>query len=125
MDKNYFERYNSRTHTIGRVSSVIVLIMLVGAPFLIGAYLGAMPDLGAAAKAFISVGLVDGEQRCGIPCLHADARRGRRLPRIYYRQPHKYEDTLRRQRARHRRRKDRHTRKMRSSPRSQSQPHHL
>ena len=58
MDKNYFERYNSRTHTIGRVSSVIVLIMLVGAPFLIGAYLGAMPDLGAAAKAFISVGLV-------------------------------------------------------------------
>ena len=58
MDKNYFERYNSRTHTIGRVSSVIVLIMLVGAPFLIGAYLGTMPDLGAAAKAFISVGLV-------------------------------------------------------------------
>ena len=58
MDKNYFERYNSRTHTIGRVSSVIVLVMLVGAPFLIGAYLGAMPDLGAAAKAFISVGLV-------------------------------------------------------------------
>lgn len=58
MDKSYFERYNSRTHTIGRVSSVIVLVMLVGAPFLIGAYLGAMPDLGAAAKAFISVGLV-------------------------------------------------------------------
>lgn len=58
MDKNYFERYNSRTHTIGRVSSVIVLVMLVGAPFLIGAYLGAMPDIGAAAKAFISVGLV-------------------------------------------------------------------
>ena len=58
MDKNYFERYNSRTHTIVRVSSVIVLVMLVGAPFLIGAYLGAMPDLGAAAKAFISVGLV-------------------------------------------------------------------
>lgn len=58
MDKNYFERYNSRAHTIGRVSSVIVLVMLVGAPFLIGAYLGAMPDIGAAAKAFISVGLV-------------------------------------------------------------------
>ncbi|MEI3086263.1 MAG: hypothetical protein V8S87_09865 [Oscillospiraceae bacterium] len=58
MDKNYFERYNSRTHTIGHVSSVIVLVMLVGAPFLISTYLGAMPDLGAAAKAFISVGLV-------------------------------------------------------------------
>ena len=58
MDKNYFERYNSRTHTIGRVSSVIVLIMLVGAPFLIGTFLGAMPDIGAVAKGFLSVGLV-------------------------------------------------------------------
>lgn len=54
----YFEKYNDRTHRIGRVSTVIVLIMLLGAPFLIGAYLGAMPDLGAAAKAFLSVGLV-------------------------------------------------------------------
>ena len=50
MDKNYFKRYNSRTHTIGRVSSVIVLVMLVGAPFLIGAYLGAMPDLGPTLR---------------------------------------------------------------------------
>ncbi len=54
----YFEKYNDRTHLIGRVSSAIVLLMLVGAPFLIGAYLGAMPDLGATAKAFLSVGLV-------------------------------------------------------------------
>lgn len=54
----YFEKYNDRTHLIGRVSTVIVLIMLLGAPFLMGAYLGAMPDLGAAAKAFLSVGLV-------------------------------------------------------------------
>ena len=58
MSNSYFERYNSRTHSIGRISTVITLIMLIGAPFLIGAYLGAMPDLGATAKAFISVGLV-------------------------------------------------------------------
>ena len=59
MDKQkYFEKYNERTHTIGRISSVIVLIMLVGAPFLMGTYLGAMPDLGAVAKGFLSVGLV-------------------------------------------------------------------
>ena len=32
--------------------------MLVGAPFLIGSILGAMPDLGAAAKGFLSVGLI-------------------------------------------------------------------
>ncbi len=58
MHRDYFERYNRRTHTIGRLSSIITLIMLVGAPFLMGAVLGAMPDIGAAAKAFLSVGLV-------------------------------------------------------------------
>lgn len=59
MDKQkYFEKYNNLTHTIGRISSVIVLIMLVGAPFLMGTFLGAMPDVGAVAKGFLSVGLV-------------------------------------------------------------------
>lgn len=58
MEQNYFERYNARTHTLGRLSSLIALVLLVGAPFLIGSYLGAMPDLGATAKAFLSVGLV-------------------------------------------------------------------
>lgn len=59
MDKQaYFEKYNDRTHTIGRIVSVITLFMLVGAPFLMGSFLGAMPDIGAAAKGFLSVGLV-------------------------------------------------------------------
>ena len=59
MDKQaYFEKYNDRTHTIGRIVSVITLFMLVGAPFAIGSFLGAMPDIGAAAKGFLSVGLV-------------------------------------------------------------------
>lgn len=58
MEQNYFARYNARTHLLGRVSSAITLVMLIGAPFLIGAYLGAMPDLGAVARAFLSVGLV-------------------------------------------------------------------
>lgn len=40
MERNSFEQYNSRTHTIGRISSVIVLVMLVGAPFLMGMVLG-------------------------------------------------------------------------------------
>lgn len=52
------EKYNARTHVIGRIVSAVTLIMLLGAPFLIGRYLGAMPDIGAAAKAFLSVGLV-------------------------------------------------------------------
>lgn len=57
MDK-IWEKYRNTTHIIGRVVSVITVVMLVGAPFLIGKYLGAYPDLGAAAKAFVSVGLV-------------------------------------------------------------------
>ena len=50
--------YTRGTHRIGRICTVITLIMLVGAPFLIGTYLGALPDLGAVARAFLSVGLV-------------------------------------------------------------------
>ncbi|MBQ7064832.1 MAG: hypothetical protein IJM90_08085 [Firmicutes bacterium] len=53
-----FKKYESKTHHIGRITSIITLVMLIGAPFLIGSYLGALPDLGAAAKAFLAVGLV-------------------------------------------------------------------
>lgn len=59
MDKKaYFESYNNRTHTLGRIVSTMTLVMLIGAPFLMGIYLGAMPDMGAVAKGFLSVGLV-------------------------------------------------------------------
>lgn len=54
----YFEKYNNRTHTIGRITTTIALVLFIAAPFMIGSYLGAMPDLGATAKAFLSVGLV-------------------------------------------------------------------
>ncbi len=53
-----FASYNSRTHVIGRIMTAITLVMLVGAPFLMGVFLGAMPDLKAAGKAFFAVGLV-------------------------------------------------------------------
>ena len=52
------DRYMQRTHVLGRVVSVVTLILLLGAPFLLGATLGAMPDLRAAARGFVSVGLV-------------------------------------------------------------------
>ena len=53
-----YELYLSRTHWLGRIFSVMVLILLVGAPFVIGGILGAMPDLAAAGKGFLAVGLV-------------------------------------------------------------------
>ena len=60
MDKNnnaVWEKYSKTTHFIGRLVSAITVIMLVGAPFLIGKHLGAFPDIGAVGKAFFSVGL--------------------------------------------------------------------
>ncbi len=53
-----WQAYTKKTHVIGRTVSIITLVMLVGAPFLIGKLLGAYPDLGAAGKGFLSVGIV-------------------------------------------------------------------
>ena len=47
--KAYLEQFNRRTHVLGRIVSAITLVLLVGAPFLIGTFLGAMPDMGAVA----------------------------------------------------------------------------
>lgn len=52
------ERYMKNTHRLGRAVSMVTLMLLLGAPFMIGALLGAMPDLGAVARGFVSVGLV-------------------------------------------------------------------
>lgn len=56
--KSLFERYNERTHLFGRLACIITLVMLLGAPFVMGLYLGAMPDLGAVARGFLACGLV-------------------------------------------------------------------
>ena len=56
--ETYLEKYDRSTHILGRAASAITLIMLVGSPFLIGFILGALPDLSAAAKGFLSVGII-------------------------------------------------------------------
>lgn len=53
-----FESFNARTHVLGRICNATTIILLVGAPFVIGAYLGALPSLSATARAFLAVGLV-------------------------------------------------------------------
>lgn len=58
MNNESFEKYNAGTHILGRVFSVITLVLLVGAPFIIGLFLGAMPDLPAVGKGFLSVGII-------------------------------------------------------------------
>ena len=58
LDPEKYEAYLKATHRLGRAVSMLTLVMLLGAPFLIGGVLGTMPDLGAAARGFLSVGLV-------------------------------------------------------------------
>ena len=53
-----FESYNRRTHILGRAACCITLALLLGAPFVIGGYLGALPDLPAAGRSFLAVGVV-------------------------------------------------------------------
>ncbi len=53
-----FKKYNNRTHVLGRIVCTITLVMLLGAPFVMGMHLGAMPNLPAAGKAFLAVGVV-------------------------------------------------------------------
>lgn len=53
-----FEKYEAGTHRLGMILSSVTLVLLLSAPFLMGAVLGTMPDLGAAGKAFLAIGLV-------------------------------------------------------------------
>ncbi len=53
-----YDEYLRATHRLGRMASVVTLILLIGAPFVMGGVLGAAPNLSAAAKGFLAVGLV-------------------------------------------------------------------
>ena len=53
-----YDSYLESTHRFGRISIVITLALLLGAPFLMGAVLGAMPNMGGFWRSFLSIGLV-------------------------------------------------------------------
>lgn len=56
--KAWLEKFDERTHLYGRIICIVTLILLLGAPFVMGAYLGAMPNLAAFGKGFLAIGLV-------------------------------------------------------------------
>ena len=59
QEKNQlFEKYNDRTHVIGRIACLVTLVMLLSSPFVMGWYLGAAPAMGAFAKGFAATGIV-------------------------------------------------------------------
>jgi len=53
-----FEAYNRRTHVYGRICCAAALLLLLAAPFVMGAVLGAMPDMSAFLKGFLAIGVV-------------------------------------------------------------------
>ncbi len=59
MNNNlFFERYNNRTHLIGKICTAICLVLFLGAPFAMSIYLGTMPDFRAFFKGFLAIGIV-------------------------------------------------------------------
>ncbi len=59
MDKKtFFEKYNVRTHTYGRIGLSIGLILMLVFPFAMGMVLHAMPDMKAFWKGFLQVAVV-------------------------------------------------------------------
>ena len=56
--EEYFKKYNDSTHLIGRISSIICLILFIATPFMMGLVLKVMPDMSAFFKCIVAVGLV-------------------------------------------------------------------
>lgn len=54
----FFTAYNERTHTYGRIGLSVGLLLLICAPFAMGAVLGAMPDLAAFGTGLAQIALV-------------------------------------------------------------------
>jgi len=57
-DQTNLDRYLKQTHLIGRAASLIAMLMLLAAPFAMGRVLGAMPDMAAVGRGFLSVGII-------------------------------------------------------------------
>lgn len=56
--KEFFDRYESRTHTLGRIACIVSLLLFLAAPYAMGLYFGVSPDLAAFAKGFLKIGIV-------------------------------------------------------------------
>ena len=56
--KAFLARYETNTHRLGRICTTMTLLLLVGAPFLIGRVIGAQPDMMAVLRGYLAVGLV-------------------------------------------------------------------
>ncbi len=54
----FFDKYEKRTHMLGRIACIICLVMFLGAPFVMGLYFGVSPDFHAFLMGFLKIGIV-------------------------------------------------------------------
>ncbi len=54
----YMASYNEKTHLYGRIGLLIGIVLLIGAPFLFGVTLDAMPNLGAFGKGLAQIAII-------------------------------------------------------------------
>ena len=56
--QEFLEEFNAGLHRLGRITLIVSVILLVGAPFIIGAANGVMPDLRGFLSGFAKVGII-------------------------------------------------------------------
>ena len=56
--EQFLEKYNERTHLFGRIGLWIGIVMLIGAPFVMGISLDAMPNLSAFGKGLAQIAII-------------------------------------------------------------------
>ncbi len=56
--QEFLEEFNAGLHRLGRITLIVSAILLVGAPFIIGAVNGVMPDLKGFLSGFAKVGII-------------------------------------------------------------------
>lgn len=54
----FFDKYEKRTHMLGRIACIICLVLFLGAPFVMGLYFGVSPDFHAFLMGFLKIGIV-------------------------------------------------------------------
>jgi len=56
--EQFLEKYNERTHLFGRIGLWIGIVLLIGAPFVMGISLDAMPNLSAFGKGLAQIAII-------------------------------------------------------------------
>ena len=62
MDQNakevYLQKFNQQLHMLGRITLGVAIVLLIGAPLLMGLLYGVMPDMSGFLKGIIKVGII-------------------------------------------------------------------